>query len=190
MLLWLFFFFSSRRRHTSWNCDWSSDVCSSDLRPRRRRQRLRLDAAVGPSSGRGQIAGCWRGRRRRHLLPATRHAPRRPRRRVAEDRAELRARRYRSERNESGDQRGFEQQSGHQAAPKIESHPALAWDEPRPPRLTQGIRRRKGGSQKPEVRNRKSEARNRKEIGTEQGTATTSGFWLPASGFGFRISDF
>src|SRR3989338_10886130 len=26
------FFFSSRRRHTRWNCDWSSDVCSSDLR--------------------------------------------------------------------------------------------------------------------------------------------------------------
>src|SRR5689334_22087930 len=29
-----FFFFSSRRRHTRWNCDWSSDVCSSDLRSR------------------------------------------------------------------------------------------------------------------------------------------------------------
>src|SRR5580698_11290069 len=28
----LFFFFSSRRRHTSLACDWSSDVCSSDLR--------------------------------------------------------------------------------------------------------------------------------------------------------------
>src|SRR6266481_8492499 len=28
-----FFFFSSRRRHTRWNCDWSSDVCSSDLHP-------------------------------------------------------------------------------------------------------------------------------------------------------------
>src|SRR5438309_11544255 len=27
------FFFSSRRRHTIWNCDWSSDVCSSDLTP-------------------------------------------------------------------------------------------------------------------------------------------------------------
>src|SRR6266568_6358835 len=27
----IFFFFSSRRRHTRWNCDWSSDVCSSDL---------------------------------------------------------------------------------------------------------------------------------------------------------------
>src|SRR6266581_6019990 len=24
------FFFSSRRRHTSWTGDWSSDVCSSD----------------------------------------------------------------------------------------------------------------------------------------------------------------
>src|SRR5882762_277978 len=27
-----FFFFSSRRRHTRFKCDWSSDVCSSDLR--------------------------------------------------------------------------------------------------------------------------------------------------------------
>src|SRR5438309_2097140 len=41
-----FFFFSSRRRHTRWNCDWSSDVCSSDLEtyvPARRGQ-----AASGP----------------------------------------------------------------------------------------------------------------------------------------------
>src|SRR2546430_12554340 len=29
-----FFFFSSRRRHTRFDCDWSSDVCSSDLRVR------------------------------------------------------------------------------------------------------------------------------------------------------------
>src|SRR2546430_12441791 len=28
---WLLFFFSSRRRHTRFDCDWSSDVCSSDL---------------------------------------------------------------------------------------------------------------------------------------------------------------
>src|SRR5260370_29265691 len=27
----MFFFFSSRRRHTRFKCDWSSDVCSSDL---------------------------------------------------------------------------------------------------------------------------------------------------------------
>src|SRR2546430_16554123 len=29
--MWRFFFFSSRRRHTRFDCDWSSDVCSSDL---------------------------------------------------------------------------------------------------------------------------------------------------------------
>src|SRR5256886_10220729 len=28
------FFFSSRRRHTRFDCDWSSDVCSSDLQTR------------------------------------------------------------------------------------------------------------------------------------------------------------
>src|SRR3989475_9959966 len=29
--MFYFFFFSSRRRHTRFDCDWSSDVCSSDL---------------------------------------------------------------------------------------------------------------------------------------------------------------
>src|SRR5258706_13639870 len=32
----MFFFFSSRRRHTRLVSDWSSDVCSSDLDPFRR----------------------------------------------------------------------------------------------------------------------------------------------------------
>src|SRR6266571_6500346 len=36
-----FFFFSSRRRHTSLTCDWSSDVCSSDLSARCRRKSSR-----------------------------------------------------------------------------------------------------------------------------------------------------
>src|SRR2546430_16096884 len=31
MMMFGFFFFSSRRRHTRFDCDWSSDVCSSDL---------------------------------------------------------------------------------------------------------------------------------------------------------------
>src|SRR3989338_3177085 len=31
LVLYISLFFSSRRRHTRWNCDWSSDVCSSDL---------------------------------------------------------------------------------------------------------------------------------------------------------------
>src|SRR2546430_3642612 len=30
-IFYFFFFFSSRRRHTRFDCDWSSDVCSSDL---------------------------------------------------------------------------------------------------------------------------------------------------------------
>src|SRR5256886_7371331 len=30
----VYFFFSSRRRHTRFDCDWSSDVCSSDLQLR------------------------------------------------------------------------------------------------------------------------------------------------------------
>src|SRR2546430_10478515 len=47
----LFFFFSSRRRHTRFDCDWSSDVCSSDLLPRRLRGSplpMRIDSAWGP----------------------------------------------------------------------------------------------------------------------------------------------
>src|SRR5689334_23483836 len=41
------FFFSSRRRHTRWNCDWSSDVCSSDLRSSA--STLRLSRATKPT---------------------------------------------------------------------------------------------------------------------------------------------
>src|SRR5438034_4471064 len=33
LMVFFFFFFSSRRRHTRSLCDWSSDVCSSDLDP-------------------------------------------------------------------------------------------------------------------------------------------------------------
>src|SRR2546430_8952687 len=43
----MLFFFSSRRRHTSLDCDWSSAVCSSDLEPR---------AALLPADG-GRRAG-------------------------------------------------------------------------------------------------------------------------------------
>src|SRR6267154_1284370 len=43
----LWFFFSSRRRHTRWTGDWSSDVCSSDLNTELPRNHFRL----GPFSG-------------------------------------------------------------------------------------------------------------------------------------------
>src|SRR5438309_6501194 len=75
--IWYYFFFSSRRRHTRWNCDWSSDVCSSDLphlhwhfaRLRRRLYRRASDAthASGCSSTfscpMGTVHVCARGTR-------------------------------------------------------------------------------------------------------------------------------
>src|SRR5437870_6587468 len=48
-----FFFFSSRRRHTRWPRDWSSDVCSSDL-------------GCSVATGVGSVlntAGVWEGAR-------------------------------------------------------------------------------------------------------------------------------
>src|SRR5439155_11632293 len=38
-----FFFFSSRRRHTRWPRDWSSDVCSSDLKLKTELDQLRVE---------------------------------------------------------------------------------------------------------------------------------------------------
>src|SRR5260370_32059297 len=38
------FFFSSRRRHTRFKCDWSSDVCSSDLTASRIQEKKKTDA--------------------------------------------------------------------------------------------------------------------------------------------------
>src|SRR5690606_40111576 len=44
----ILYIFSSRRRHTRFSRDWSSDVCSSDLVPRRVR---RVDNAYALSTG-------------------------------------------------------------------------------------------------------------------------------------------
>src|SRR5438034_3044278 len=63
----LFFFFSSRRRHTRSLCDWSSDVCSSDLQlrataaasfvlARNERSLLPLDRSGPDGSGLGRVA--------------------------------------------------------------------------------------------------------------------------------------
>src|SRR5688572_31062830 len=43
-----FFFFSSRRRHTRFDCDWSSDVCSSDLSNRSESVNLRHGGVPAP----------------------------------------------------------------------------------------------------------------------------------------------
>src|SRR5947209_13074180 len=59
--LGLFFFFSSRRRHTRYWRDWSSDVCSSDL-------------GEGPTHGLGdQVHGVRGAVGRRHQLVALEH---------------------------------------------------------------------------------------------------------------------
>src|SRR5688572_27784790 len=42
-----FFFFSSRRRHTRFDCDWSSDVCSSDLNQVPSRASRKFPSALG-----------------------------------------------------------------------------------------------------------------------------------------------
>src|SRR5256885_3912330 len=48
-----FFFFSSRRRHTRLQGDWSSDVCSSDLRG--------MPASCGSGGGSVAFLVGWRG---------------------------------------------------------------------------------------------------------------------------------
>src|SRR5690242_13169637 len=60
----LFFFFSSRRRHTILTCDWSSDVCSSDLplTPLSKQKGIEFQVRAF------KRAGCGRGER---LLPMT-----------------------------------------------------------------------------------------------------------------------
>src|SRR6266446_8694878 len=58
------FFFSSRRRHTRLQGDWSSDVCSSDLHGRDRATLARLEVvALAKSETSGQEA--WETEERR-----------------------------------------------------------------------------------------------------------------------------
>src|SRR2546427_7966929 len=54
-MCFIFFFFSSRRRHTRFDCDWSSDVCSSDLPHDRLITVIERDPAIV------RVAGDWFG---------------------------------------------------------------------------------------------------------------------------------
>src|SRR5215510_9339873 len=69
----LFFFFSSRRRHTRWPRDWSSDVCSSDLLVRgleaRKHTKQRGLARAGRAEERVELAGADRERHVLHRPP-------------------------------------------------------------------------------------------------------------------------
>src|SRR5260221_3934745 len=50
------FLFSSRRRHTRSLCDWSSDVCSSDLACDERREYLPLITGIVPRAASDEVA--------------------------------------------------------------------------------------------------------------------------------------
>src|SRR2546430_13348839 len=65
ILIIMFFFFSSRRRHTRFDCDWSSDVCSSDLRTREKSGLtggMRNSAAPPEIVSKGNGSYGWRAR--------------------------------------------------------------------------------------------------------------------------------
>src|SRR5215217_6068138 len=92
----LFFFFSSRRRHTRYWRDWSSDVCSSDLhrlkvtakhergsrseprgfRGHKARPVARARRAGGARWTAGRVVGARRGAQARHAVPRERRRPR------------------------------------------------------------------------------------------------------------------
>src|SRR5690242_20989377 len=56
LICFVSFFFSSRRRHTRLTCDWSSDVCSSDLE---RISRRGFDGAAIQQHGKAAVhRGC------------------------------------------------------------------------------------------------------------------------------------
>src|SRR2546422_3746043 len=55
-IFFFFFFFSSRRRHTRCSRDWSSDVCSSDLRTAPRRA-ARREQGRDPEARRPRVLG-------------------------------------------------------------------------------------------------------------------------------------
>src|SRR5690242_21103308 len=65
-----YFFFSSRRRHTILTCDWSSDVCSSDL-PARSTRRSR-SASTAPAGHRDALEDAVLADRERRVLRAGR----------------------------------------------------------------------------------------------------------------------
>src|SRR5438067_5088836 len=58
MTAFWFFFFSSRRRHTRSNRDWSSDVCSSDL-PRRTRSARPVSRGSPPTRASSRDRWTW-----------------------------------------------------------------------------------------------------------------------------------
>src|SRR5690242_21351698 len=66
-----FFFFSSRRRHTRLTCDWSSDVCSSDLRPQIDAREVLEEGVL--DLGEGLMGDTWKARGSSRIADGSAH---------------------------------------------------------------------------------------------------------------------
>src|SRR5439155_17136561 len=60
LIISLYFFFSSRRRHTRWPRDWSSDVCSSDLPSKKMTSETKNDAMKALATELAKVTGSYR----------------------------------------------------------------------------------------------------------------------------------
>src|SRR5688500_19520245 len=69
-MFFCFFFFSSRRRHTRLQGDWSSDVCSSDLSRVEMRERPALQIPHGQEHRADAAGGIGKGEEIREVEPA------------------------------------------------------------------------------------------------------------------------
>src|SRR5437762_6202612 len=90
-----FFFFSSRRRHTRYIGDWSSHVCSSDLRDAPVRPRARGTPPAAPAGGRHVVPSARGGRGDPQCAVRNRTSRRRARRVRDPPRSAVRSRRDR-----------------------------------------------------------------------------------------------
>src|SRR5688572_6144900 len=80
------FFFSSRIRHTRFDCDWSSDVCSSDLSSAQSHRGPSLERLGAPAAGKPRRWCHLRARRLRRSPRRASQQPERQRSRRARDR--------------------------------------------------------------------------------------------------------
>src|SRR3712207_7188432 len=91
----IFFFFSSRRRHTRYWRDWSSDVCSSDLiRPKTRRTTSSRSRQPSGSPYRNNYPDTNFIRRRLTLMSCPLSRPKNRCHRSEEHTSELQSRQY------------------------------------------------------------------------------------------------
>src|SRR6266704_1813402 len=144
----VYFFFSSRRRHTRSKRDWSSDVCSSDLRPAAGHlSRTRGAARRGPGGRRRRGGRADGPQRRRQDHPAARgHGPGGRRRRA---RAPLRPPGRRAAHGRAGPAGRLRAPGPQRRAVRRDGRARSGLHRPQPRPAAVGGRRHPGGSPPP-----------------------------------------